>query len=1249
MKVRIFITVLIAAMAISTAQAQSGSKNNPASLLREEVKQQQRDQFRQSQQKTLPVWQEAQKHKPQQPIRQAANSSRLAAKQQPATKNSTATQSSEKQKTPLLLDVSSIQPKSGKVHKENSSFTYIPITSFPFMDSNSLTAQSQMLQTLQNGNYAVGYSMTLNQGDIVDISLCGYTSENNFDAYLFLLDANYNEVSYNDDGLSSCNLGSRIEYIAPASGTYYIIATSYSSGRTGDFTLNVSVATAPQKTYYVDAVNGDNTNDGQTPSTPLASLPAAMDSLNAEISMGTLYIMSDIVLENTLTVNYFATILPYGNTTYTIFRDTVNNHYNLMAVYGSLSLGEENMQGQLIFDGGYDTVNNTHTFIAYESILNIYEGTVNMYNGITLQNNNTAGNLGAAVYLYRGSLNFYGGKITRNHASSAAGIYNNNGSVYMEGGEISYNFAQDVGGGIYNEYAAFTLNDGSINNNTAHDAAGIYNYNGYVRMEGGEISYNIAESYGGGVCNEDGEFTLNGGSINNNTADHGGGMYNYYSEFLFNDGDVSNNTIYLDNGIITLGANYANTQTKDVDVYPYYRGRPVLEGNLSTVASFQLQHPDWHIDAQGKLAFTGTPVQYYVDSLNGDDNNDGSLSTPFKTPERAVETINNAGEIGVVYIMSDLLLSNTLYILSDITLLPYGNTTYTVFRDTVNNHYNLMEVYSSLSLGEENMQGQLIFDGGYDTINNTRTFIAAGSILNIYKGTVNMYNGITLQNNNTTGNLGAAVHLEEGSLNLYGGKITRNHAGYAAGIYNYNSYVRMEGGEISYNIAESYGGGILNDDGEFTLNGGSINNNTAHDVAGGIYNYNSYVRMEGGEISYNFAQDVGGGVYNDDGEFTLNDGSINNNTARDAAGIYNSNSYVHMEGGEISYNIAESYGGGVCNEDGEFTLNGGAIENNTAISGGGIFHYSGDMLLGGNISLAGNDIATVEDGHISVVTIKSDITTPQAIALTPTTYNGGSYLPNYTPCREMVRQDSGYTFKGEDLNLFTLTGVRDTVLAFAADNQSINIYQAPDAANDTTVTSCGTYTLNGMAYTGNGTGYEYVSGSQCDSLVRKVFISILPVMEEQIGQISGQASVTAAGSQTYSVESIAGATYQWSCSNSNWSVSGSGASITLSIRSTGTGTLSVQVAGDCDTARRNITINASFTDVTDYNANDAIRLYPNPTTGKVYLTVEGDIRVYSIQGALLHKTYGNEVDLSGYAKGVYFIRLNGKTMKVVKR
>jgi len=64
----------------------------------------------------------------------------------------------------------------------------------------------------------------------------------------------------------------------------------------------------------------------------------------------------------------------------------------------------------------------------------------------------------------------------------------------------------------------------------------------------------------------------------------------------------------------------------------------------------------------------------------------------------------------------------------------------------------------------------------------------------------------------------------------------------------------------------------------------------------------------------------------------------------------------------------------------------------------------------------------------------------------------------------------------------------------------------------------------------------------------------------------------------------------------------------------------------------------------------SLQAYPNPTSGIVYLTAAANIKLYTQQGGLLYSGYGNEIDLSNYAKGLYFLHINGnKVVKVVKQ
>jgi len=69
-------------------------------------------------------------------------------------------------------------------------------------------------------------------------------------------------------------------------------------------------------------------------------------------------------------------------------------------------------------------------------------------------------------------------------------------------------------------------------------------------------------------------------------------------------------------------------------------------------------------------------------------------------------------------------------------------------------------------------------------------------------------------------------------------------------------------------------------------------------------------------------------------------------------------------------------------------------------------------------------------------------------------------------------------------------------------------------------------------------------------------------------------------------------------------------------------------------------------------SKEDIQIYPNPTTGMLYIqtatSASTDFRLYSVEGRVLKTGNTTEIDLSGYAKGVYFLKVNNTTFKVVK-
>ena len=78
------------------------------------------------------------------------------------------------------------------------------------------------------------------------------------------------------------------------------------------------------------------------------------------------------------------------------------------------------------------------------------------------------------------------------------------------------------------------------------------------------------------------------------------------------------------------------------------------------------------------------------------------------------------------------------------------------------------------------------------------------------------------------------------------------------------------------------------------------------------------------------------------------------------------------------------------------------------------------------------------------------------------------------------------------------------------------------------------------------------------------------------------------------------------------------------------------------------------------NSNIQTKLYPNPTNNKSYLEIEGltseaDVLVYDMVGRVIQKHRLNkgttelDIDLSGYAKGVYSIRIMNDRINQTKK
>ena len=198
-------------------------------------------------------------------------------------------------------------------------------------------------------------------------------------------------------------------------------------------------------------------------------------------------------------------------------------------------------------------------------------GTFNMYGGKITGNVKTDSGSGGGVLVAYGTFNMYSGAITNNSCeSSGGGVSVDHGTFNMSGGEISCNTSKQNGGGIELSSSTFTMTAGSICKNKEENnyGGGIdVSYGSTFTMNGGTITDNTSATGGGvyvGTAVENygnNTFNMNGGTITGNTATHtgsetGGGVY------------VAQDGIFTVSGAVKITENKRNEEINNVYLRP---------------------------------------------------------------------------------------------------------------------------------------------------------------------------------------------------------------------------------------------------------------------------------------------------------------------------------------------------------------------------------------------------------------------------------------------------------------------------------------------------------------------------------------------------------------------------------------------------------------------------------------------------------------------------------------------------------
>lgn len=202
--------------------------------------------------------------------------------------------------------------------------------------------------------------------------------------------------------------------------------------------------------------------------------------------------------------------------------------------------------------------------------IHLYKGTCTLTNVIIQE---CKAPKGGGMCVNAGTLTITGGSFTKNEATGTGtdiqggAIYSEDGRLTLKSCMIGGNNSGDgnrakKGGGIYLKNVALTMQSVTVKNNKAlTQGAGIYLAAGELEIPGGNtiadnsIIDNGNSEAGGGIYVEKGMLTLDGGSIDGNSANanKGGGVHLKAGTFTMNSGEIKNCSAKYGGGVSLAG------------------------------------------------------------------------------------------------------------------------------------------------------------------------------------------------------------------------------------------------------------------------------------------------------------------------------------------------------------------------------------------------------------------------------------------------------------------------------------------------------------------------------------------------------------------------------------------------------------------------------------------------------------------------------------------------------------------------
>ena len=233
-----------------------------------------------------------------------------------------------------------------------STLTYTPLGTITDISVRDTFSSSQPYLTYEDYPYiAKGYSFQGTQNNILILE------DSSSSAFYLVMDNNHNVL----------DMGANLVTSLPQTGTYYVAVLS-TAGKICKTRFRV-MSSLP--TYYIDGVSGDDSRNGLTPSTALATLDTAVARSGG---VGKYYLTEDYTFSgNSVYVNY-AQIYPYQKDI-RLYMPASGSDDVILAWPGHLVFGEEGSSYYFIIDSnrnqGFDDFLDADEYGSYLEVNNL--------------------------------------------------------------------------------------------------------------------------------------------------------------------------------------------------------------------------------------------------------------------------------------------------------------------------------------------------------------------------------------------------------------------------------------------------------------------------------------------------------------------------------------------------------------------------------------------------------------------------------------------------------------------------------------------------------------------------------------------------------------------------------------------------------------------------------------------------------------------------------------------------------------